>query len=120
MSNLYFDEESGYSKKNLRKIHVTIKSFPPPFFNHFSLSLNRKRTCDNESYVKETNYIHASAPGLLYTGDLDWCKCGHCKNEAREIDGLCCREVNAMFVASGSILPSSFYGQICSTISHTF
>ena len=27
----------------LRKIHVSIKCFAPPFFNHFSLHLNRKK-----------------------------------------------------------------------------
>ena len=27
----------------LRNIHVTIKSFAPPFFNHFILSLNKKK-----------------------------------------------------------------------------
>ena len=31
-------------------------------------------------------------------GNLDWNKCGHCKNESREIDCLCCREVNAMLI----------------------
>ena len=30
-------------------------------------------------------------------------KCGHCKNEAREIDCLCCREVDAMLIASAKI-----------------
>ena len=30
--------------------------------------------------------------------NLDWCKCGHCKNEARKIDCLCCREVNVMLL----------------------
>ena len=27
----------------LKKIQVTMKTFIPPFFNHFSLSLNRKK-----------------------------------------------------------------------------
>ena len=27
----------------MRKIKVTMKTFPPPFFSHFSLSLNRKK-----------------------------------------------------------------------------
>ena len=47
----------------LRKIHVTMKSFTLPFFNHFSLSLNRK-TCGNESHEKETKHIRASAADL--------------------------------------------------------
>ena len=50
----------------LRKAHVTIKSFAPPFFNHFSLSLNRKKACGNESHEKETKDIHDSAADLLH------------------------------------------------------
>ena len=48
----------------LKKIRVTIKTFAPPFFNHFSLNLNRKKTCDNESHEKETKHIYASAADL--------------------------------------------------------
>ena len=68
---------------------------------------------------KKTKHIHASAANLLHVriGNFDWCKCGHCKNEAREIDCLCYREVNAMLIASakiveleGSISPCRFYG----------
>ena len=42
--------------------------------------------------------IHASAADLLYIrkGNLDQCKCGNCKNETREIDSPCCREVDGM------------------------
>ena len=52
-------------------------------------------------------------------------KCGHCKNEAREIDCLCCREVDAMLIASdtipepeGSISPCGFYGHLPDYWSH--
>ena len=52
-------------------------------------------------------------------GNLHWCKCRHCKNEAREKDCLCCREVDAMLIASakiqerkGSISPFSFYAEL--------
>ena len=38
----------------LRKIQATMKTFTPPLFNHLSLSLNRKKTCGNESHEKET------------------------------------------------------------------
>ena len=60
----------------------------------------------NESHEKETKHIHTSAADLLHIrkGNLDWRKCGHCKGETREIDCLCCREVNAMLIASGKIL----------------
>ena len=37
--------------------------------------------------TSETKHIHASAVDLLHIriGYLDWCKCRHCKNEARNI-----------------------------------
>ena len=39
-------------------------------------------------------------------GNLNWCKCRHCKNETREIACLCCREteVDAMLISSAKIL----------------
>ena len=112
----------------LEKIQVIMKTFVPPFFNHFSLSLNRKRS-GNESHEKEIKHIDASAADLLHVriGNLNWCKCEHCKKDAREIDCLCCREteVDAMFINSakipqceGSILSPAFMGY-CPTISHT-
>ena len=57
----------------LRKIHAIIKS---PFFNNFSLSLNRKKTCGKESHENETKHIHASAADLLHfrIENLDWRK----------------------------------------------
>ena len=47
--------------------------------------------------------IYASAADLLHVRNLDWCKCGRWKNDAREIDCLCCGEMNAMLVASAKI-----------------
>ena len=110
MSDLCFIEESDYSDKYFST---------PPFFNHFSLSLDRKKTCGNECHQKETKYSHASAVDLLHIRieNLDWCKYGHCKSEARDIDCLWCREMDVMLIVSGKIpehkgiiLPSRFYG----------
>ena len=42
---------------NLRKIQVAMKTFAPPFFSHFSLILNRKKTCSNKSHEKETKHM---------------------------------------------------------------
>ena len=73
------------------------------------------------------NQTCASAVLLLHIriGNLDWCKCRHCKNEGKEIDCLSCREVNAILIASakipereGSISPCRFMGN-CLTVSHT-
>ena len=99
-------------------------------FHHFSTisvwAWNRK-TCGNERHEKETQHIHAFAADLLYVTkkNLDWCKCWHCINDAREIDCLCCREVDAMLIVwlksegtkEASCHPA--YMGICLTISHT-
>ena len=45
----------------LRRRQVTVKIFAPPFFKHFSLHLNRKKTCGNGSHDKEIKHIHTSA-----------------------------------------------------------
>ena len=66
-----------------------------------------------ETPVKFPKFLRAA----ILENNSGWLplKCGHCKNEAREIDFLCCRKVDVMFIASaiipgyeGSILPSSF------------
>ena len=60
----------------VRKIQVRIKPFAAPFFKHFRLSLNRKKTCGNEIRDIETKHIQASAADLLVIriGILNWCK----------------------------------------------
>ena len=62
------------------------------------------------------NKVAGLSGDFLYRTTL---KCVHCKNEAREIDCLCYREVNAMLLAStkipdheGSMSLSSFYGHL--------
>ena len=89
---------------------LTLLIFKHSFFNEhlrwpcFSYRvityLNRKSRLECELQEKKTKHIHASAADLLHfrIGNLDWCKCGLCKNKAREIDCLCCREVNAMLM----------------------
>ena len=120
---IYFNKESDFSEENT----TDNKYFRSTFFNHFSLSLTRKKSCGNESHEKETNHIHASVVDLLHIriGNLNWCKWEHCKNKAKEIDCLCCREVDVMLDASaktsqheGSISPSSFRGQLPNCYSH--
>ena len=91
-----------------------------PFFKH-SIWAWTENAFGNERHQKETKHIQASGANLLHVtiGNLDWCKFGHCKNETREIDCLCCREVDAMLIASAkipeperSISPSSFHGHL--------
>ena len=82
------------------------------------MSLNRKKRVVMRASVKETKHIYASAADLLHIRirNLNRYKYGHCKNEAREIDCLGCREVDEMIIALAKIperdSPSSFYGQL--------
>ena len=53
-------------------------------------------------FLRTPSVATSETANLLHirVGNLDWCKCGHCKNEAREIDCLCFIEVNPMLIAS--------------------
>ena len=115
MSDLYFNEASDYSEENTNGN----ENFCSTILQPFQFEPEQKKTCGNESHEKETKHIHASAANLLHIrkGNLDQCKYGHCKNEAREIDCLCCRELDAILNTSakipehkGNISPCSFYG----------
>ena len=58
----------------------------------FQFEPEQKKTGGNESHEKvttETKHYNASAADLLRfirIGNLDWCKCRHEKNKARETD----------------------------------
>ena len=76
---------------------------------------------------KKNKHIHVTATHLLHIRirNLEWCKCGHCKNKARELDCLCCREVNVMlffWLKSWSVREASRHADFmgnCLTVSHT-
>ena len=80
----------------------------------------QKKTCGNESREKETKYIYAIATDYMSIGNLDWCKCRHCRNEVREMDCLCCREVLRLKSQSAkeAYRHPAFMGN-CPTFSHT-
>ena len=87
MINFCFNEESDYSEENM--CDTTIKSSASPFFNHFSLTVNRKKRVVMKTMRKKIN-IQVSVADLLHIRikNLDWCKCRNCKNETREIGCL--------------------------------
>ena len=76
----------------LREIHVTMNSFVKffSFLQPFQFEPDQKKAYGNDSHEKEAKHIDASAADLLHIRieNLYWCKCRHCKNEAREIDFL--------------------------------
>ena len=80
MSDLYFNEESYYNEENTCNNEFFHFIFVHPFRREPG-----QKNSGNKSHGKETKQIHASVADLLSIrkGNSDWCKCGHCKNEAR-------------------------------------
>ena len=72
---------------------------------------------DTESSENETSSNDATSENendqLGQVGNKDWCKCGQCKREIREIDSLCCTEVPA-------IIEDKFEEKKCITLAHEF
>ena len=101
MSDLYFNEENDYSEENTSGN----EDFRSIILQPFLFDSEQKNECGNARHDKETQHIPVSAANLLHIriGNLDWYKCRHCKNEVREIDCLCCREVGAMLISSVKI-----------------
>ena len=63
MSELYLNEEKDYSEEN----KVAMKAFTPPFINHFSLSLKRKKCVTIRAMRKMTEVvIHRYSSKYLY------------------------------------------------------
>ena len=50
----------------LRKGQVAMKTFAPPFFNHFSLSLSRKKNCGNEVVVCSQCFLRSSCLQIFF------------------------------------------------------
>ena len=101
MSDLYFNEENDCSEENTSGN----EDFRSIILQPFLFDPEQKKECGNARHDKETQHIHVSAANLLHIriGNLDWYKCRHCKNEVREIDCLCCTEVDAMLISSVKI-----------------
>ena len=71
-----------------------MKSFAPPFSNHFSLTLNRKKTCGMRAMRKKLNIFTFQVPIFTY------------QNKKSQLE----RE--------GGIWPSSFYGHLTDYLTH--
>ena len=50
----------------------------------------------SSSSEKEDENENAKLEKSSRVGNLEWCKCGECNVEKREIDCLCCQEVDAL------------------------
>ena len=78
---------------------------------------SQETSAPEETPVNFSKYLRV--PFLQNNSGRLLLKCGHCKIEGREMDSLCCREVDAMLIGSakipeykGSISSFSFYGHL--------
>ena len=118
ISDLYFSEERNYSEENTSDnenfcstILQTFQFEPEQKKKRVVMRVRRKKLHTLTFSCRFVTYIRI--------GNLDWCKFGHSKNQSREIDCLCCREVDTMLIAStkiferkGRISPYSFHGEL--------
>ena len=111
----------------LWKIQMKMKTFAPPFFIHFSLSLNNKKQVVMRATIKKLNIFTLQLPiDLLLEQEIsNGANADIAKNEANETDGLYCRDVDVMLICSAkisehkrSISPFSFYVQLPDYQSH--
>ena len=62
----------------------------------FKISQNSQETpVPEETPVNFAKFLRT--PFLQNNSERLLLKCGHCNNEARDIDCICCRELDAMF-----------------------
>ena len=116
MPDLYFNEESDYSEENTSNN----EDFRSTIFQLFQFEPEQKKRVVMRAFRKKLDIFTLQLSiYCILIGNLDWCKCGHCKNEAREKGCLCYREVDAKLIALAkipgrkrSISPSAFYGQL--------
>ena len=50
----------------LRKVRVIMKTFAPTFFDYFSLSLSKKKICDNEAVVCSQSFLRSSRSHIFF------------------------------------------------------
>ena len=91
------DYEGGeVCEKDVKEITDMMKCFTPYMFEPekddvSSISSSSSEIEDENDSESKTNLEKSSR-----VGNLEWCKCGECNIEKREIDCLCCQEVDAL------------------------
>ena len=85
-------------EKHVKEITEMMKCFTPYMFepekddvSSISSSSSEVEDEDENDSESKTNLEKSSR-----VGNLEWCKCGECNIEKREIDCLCCQEVDAL------------------------
>ena len=79
-----------------------------------AISSSSEETESSEDYTPGNDGTSENENDQLgRVGNKDWCKCGQCKRDTREMDILCCTEVPA-------IIKDKFEGKKCITLVHKF
>ena len=83
MSHLYFSEESDHSEENTCDNEV----FRSTILQPFQFEPEQKIRVVMRAIRKKLNIfmLHDVNLLLIRIRNVDWCKCGHCKNETRGI-----------------------------------
>ena len=80
--------ESGYLNESFQEIKLESYQYEP---------LKKISSSDNHSVEEEKrNEIVASQSEDHRVGHIGWCSCGNCREESREADCLCRREVDGI------------------------
>ncbi|XP_057303347.1 P2X purinoceptor 7-like [Hydractinia symbiolongicarpus] len=91
---IFFEQES--EDEDVEKMEGMMKSLKPYLFEpEIDISSSESAASDEEEFLDLTN-DEVSAEEKTRTGNTEWCTCGKCKVEQRDIDCLCCQEVGAL------------------------
>ena len=116
ISDLYFSEKSDYSEENISDN----ENFRSTILQPFQFEPEQKKFVVMRARRKKLNIFTFSCRSITYQNRKSrLAQIRTLKSYVREIDCPCCREVDALLIASakilqrkGSILPSNFYGQL--------
>lgn len=85
------DSEGEYYSGEVKEITNMLKGFNPYMFEPEKDVSSTSSGLTSESDEAETENEQEGR-----VANLDWCTCGFCKRESREIDCICCQEVSAL------------------------
>ena len=87
------EREEVLSRKDMNDVINKLKNFSPYMYEPEKEVSSTSESSSGESDASVSYSPDADALGRV--GNLDWCKCKNCKLETREIDCICCQEVDA-------------------------
>ena len=93
------DSKGEVCEKDIKEITDMMKYFTPYMFepekddvSSISVKMKDENDEDENDLESKTNLEKSSR-----VANLEWCKCGECNIEKREIDCLCCQDVEGLY-----------------------